>query len=95
METQHFLWHYDKGTGTVLSGHSVARKPGALSTAVILQGALTFQLTDGKVTGWNASGKGRMALAAGAAAALDGKSFVWTASPTGRRSYVIQLTYTA
>lgn len=93
VETQHNLWHYDKGTGSLLSGHAVARKPGALSAAVISQGSLAFRMADGKVTGWTASGKGRMTLATGAAASLAGKSFDWSANPTGPRSYVIQVTF--
>lgn len=93
VETQHILWHYDKASGQLLSGHAVARKPGALGASTITQGALSFQMADGKVTGWTASGKGRQTLAAGAASALAGKSFAWTASPTGPRSYVILVAY--
>lgn len=93
VETQHILWHYNKASGQVLSGHAVARKPGALGTSTITQGALSFQMVDGKVTGWTASGKGRQTLAAGTGSALGGKSFGWTASPTGPRSYVVQVTY--
>jgi len=93
VETQHNLWHYDRGAGTLLSGQAVARKPGALSASLITQGALTFQMSEGRMTGWSASGRGRLTLATGGAAALDGKSFAWTASPTGPRSYVVQVTF--
>ena len=93
VETQHNLWHYDKATGTLLSGHSVARKPGAISTAQILQGMLTFQMTDGRVTGWSSSGRARTTMAVGAAAPLAGRLLNWTATASGPRSYTVQLTY--
>jgi len=93
VETQHNLWHYDKGSGALLSGHAVTRKPGALSATVITQGGLALRMTDGKVSGWNASGTGRMTLATGAAASLAGRSFNWTANPTGPASYVVQVTF--
>jgi hypothetical protein len=93
VETQHNLWHYDKGAGTLLSGQAMARMPGGLGVTVISEGTLTFQTTDGKVTGWSAAGKGRVTLAAGTGAALAGKRIGWTASPTGPRSYVVTVTY--
>lgn len=91
IDTQSVLWHYDKGSGTLVSGHSVARLPDSIATAVITSGSLTFQMADSKVTGWTASGKGRYALGAGAAASLGGKTFAWTASPTGPQSYAVVL----
>lgn len=93
IETQQNLWRYERGTGTLLSGHAVTRKPGALGAAQVTQGSLVFQMTDGRVTGWTATGRGRVTLAVGAAASLAGRSLSWTAAPTGPRSYTIQVSY--
>lgn len=93
VETQHNIWRYDKGVGTLLSGQSVTRKPGALSAGQVLQGALTFQMADGRVSGWTASGRARITMAAGTAAPLANRSVSWTATPTGPRSYTVLLNY--
>lgn len=93
IETQQLLWRFEKGTGTLLSGHAVTRKPGAFGAAQVTQGTQVFQMADGRVTGWTATGRGRHTLAVGAAASLAGRSFIWTAAPTGPRSYTIQLNY--
>ena len=40
-------------------------------------------MTDGKVTGYTSSGKGRWAIASGSAASLAGRTFTWESKPTG------------
>lgn len=92
VESQSNLWHYDKGSGTLLAGHAVARRPGQIAAAMTTSGTLTFQMTEGRVTGWSATGKGRYLLGTAAAASLAGRSFSWTATPTGPRSYVVAVT---
>ena len=47
-------------------------------------------MTDGKVTGFIGTGQGIYKLATGAAASLAGKSFTYTAGPTGPGRYVIE-----
>jgi hypothetical protein len=91
VETQHKLWHFDKAGGSLVSLHAVARKPGSMAVYVNDAGTLDFRTTEGKVTGWTASGKGRYVLGTGAAAAFSGKSVSWTAVPTGPRTYIVSV----
>jgi hypothetical protein len=42
------------------------------------------------VTGWTASGRDNYLLATGSAAPLTGKSFTWTAKPTGAGQFVAE-----
>ena len=91
--TQNTLWEYDKGVGNMLSSHGVYRKPGAMATYVNSAGTINLVMADGKVTGWTAAGKGRYAMASGSAGSLNGKTYSWTARPTGPRSYVVEATF--
>ena len=90
--TQQVIWEYDKGVGTLVSSHSVSRKPGAMLISVSRSGKLTLQMTDGRVTGWTANGTLSYALATGSAAGLDKKNANWSARPTGNRTYVLEIT---
>ena len=65
--TQNTLWEFDKGAGTMISSHGFSRKPGAIAAYANSSGTLTFQMTDGKVTGWLAAGKGKYLIATGRA----------------------------
>lgn len=91
--TEQTFWEFDKGTGTMLSSQGIYRRPGAMATYTNTDGAMSFQSTDGRITGWTAGGKGRFAMASGSAASLSGKTYRWTARPTGPRSYVIEIVY--
>ena len=90
VQTQHTIWEFDKGAGNILSGDGVSRKPGAAVAYRITAGSLSLLMKDGKPAGWNASGKGVYTLATGAAAALAGKTFTWTAYATSHRTYVME-----
>jgi hypothetical protein len=89
--TQQVLWEYDKGVGTLLSSHSVARRPGSMAVTVGRSGKLNLQMTDGRVTGWTASGTLSYVSATGSAAGLEKKNANWTSRPTGNRTYVIEI----
>lgn len=93
VQTQQTIWEYDKGVGTMLSSHGVSRKPGAMAVFVNASGTQTLQMTDGRVTGWTATGKGKTPMASGAAASLAGKTYSWTARATGPRTYVVDVVY--
>jgi hypothetical protein len=56
-------------------------------------GTLSLEVTEGKVTGWTALGKGRIAGASGSAASLSGKTYSWTARPNANRAYVMEFTF--
>jgi hypothetical protein len=61
----------------------VFRKPGAIATYELTEGKLALIMTDGKVIGFTASGKGRYPTATGTAASLAGKSWTWKSWPAG------------
>jgi hypothetical protein len=77
------IWEWDKTTAKMVSVTGLARKPGATVAYELTDGTITLTMADGKVTGFTATGKGRYPLATGSAAALTGKSFTFTAKPTG------------
>jgi hypothetical protein len=77
------IWEWDGPNAVSVSGNGVTRKEGATVVYVSNSGKVALTMTDGKVTGWTASGQGRYAVAAGSAAPLAGKSYTWTAKSTG------------
>ena len=66
-----------------LSDYGVARKPGATFAFQHTDGTLEITMTDGKPSGWTASGHGIVTLATGSWASLNGKKFEWTGKGTG------------
>ena len=48
-------------------------------------------MTDGKVTGFPAPGRGSYLMAIGNAASLAGKSYTFTAKPTGPGQFTVEL----
>jgi hypothetical protein len=78
---------------TVLSGNGIARKAGSIAVLHVLEGGMTLQLTDGKVTGYESSGKGVARLATGDAAALNGRTYTYVVRPAGAAEFVIESTY--
>jgi hypothetical protein len=77
------IWEWDGTNAKMVSVTGLSRKPGASVAYELTDGTISLTMTDGKVTGWTATGKGRYPLATGSAAALTGKSFTFTAKPTG------------
>ena len=77
------IWEWDKTNANMLSVSGVVRKPGAIATYELTDGKLALTITDGKVTGFTASGKGRWPLATGSAASMAGKTFTYKAKSTG------------
>jgi hypothetical protein len=45
------IYELDKGTGVLLAGSGVVRKPGVTAVDVLTEGKLAVVVTDGKVTG--------------------------------------------
>lgn len=87
------IYEWDKGSGVLLSGSGVIRKPGATTAYRISEGRIALILTDGKVTASTASGKGVYTMATGSAASLAGKSFTYSTRTTapGQFSLVVKL----
>jgi len=83
-------WEWDKNNATLISGGGVARKPGATMVYKDMDGTLALTITEGKVTGFTASGHVSFPVATGGGAALAGKSATWTTTPTGPFEFVIE-----
>jgi hypothetical protein len=83
------VWEADGPKATRLSTQGVIRKPGAMVVWSGGTGTNTFTITDGKITGWAASGTGKAILATGAWAPLSGKTDKWTSKPTGAAQFAV------
>jgi len=76
------IWEWDGPNAVSLANDGVVRKPGATAVYKNTEAKIALTITDGKVTGWTASGKGHWAMATGSASSLAGKSCTYTAKPT-------------
>jgi hypothetical protein len=81
--TETGMWEWDGPKAKELSDYGVARKPGATFAFQHTDGTLEVTMTDGKPSGWTASGHGIVTLATGSWASLNGKKYEWTAKGTG------------
>jgi hypothetical protein len=77
------VMEWDGPHGRELSGFGVGRKPGATIEYQDLDGQVEVTMTDGKPTGWIATGHSVVSLATGPWAALKGRTISWTSKPTG------------
>jgi hypothetical protein len=73
------IWENDGPKAVRLSTSGVIRKPGSVAVYSGGTGEFSLIVTDGKVTGWTASGTGKFVLGTGDWAPLAGKSDTWTA----------------
>ena len=85
------IWEWNGPNAVLLSSNGVIRKPGATVVYQNTGGSLALTMTDGKVTGFTASGKGDEKLATGSLAALAGKPYTWTAKPAGPGQFTIEV----
>lgn len=86
-------YEWDGGKAVLLSGDGVGRKPGSITSFKVIEGTTALVMSDGKVAGFAASGKGVVNLASGSAAALKGKTYSYTARSIGPVQFVIETTY--
>jgi hypothetical protein len=86
------VMEWDGPRAKELSGFGVGRKPGATIAFHDLDGQVEVMMTDGKPTGWIATGHSIVSLATGPWAALKGRTISWTAKPAGPN--VSELDYT-
>jgi hypothetical protein len=84
------IWEWNGTNAVMLSGSGVIRKPGATAVYQNIEGKLALTITDGKVTGSTASGRGAILMATGSAASLAGKSYTWTAKSTSPVQFTIE-----
>jgi hypothetical protein len=83
VQTETNVWEWDGPKAKELSTYGVARKPGAIFAFQHADGTLEVTMTDGKPSGWTASGHGIVTLATGSWASLNGKKYEWTGKGTG------------
>jgi hypothetical protein len=84
-------WDVTKGSGNLVSGTGVIRKPGSL--VVYKDGDGTFNLTmndKGEPTGFTGNGTVTWVFAAGHAAPYKGKVFNWTVKSTGPGTFEVR-----
>jgi len=84
------LWEWDKGSAVLVSGDGVVRKPGSTVVYQDVDGKLALTMTEGKVTGFTASGHVKFPIATGDGASLAGKSWAWTTTSTGPDQFEIE-----
>jgi hypothetical protein len=85
------IWEWNGPKAVLLSSNGVIRKPGGTAVYQNSGGELALTMTDGKVTGFAASGKGDEKLATGSLAALAGKPYTWRAKPAGPGQFTIEV----
>jgi hypothetical protein len=84
------IWEWDGPNAVQRSNVGVVRSPRGTVVYVGAGGNLTLTMTDGKVTGFTASGKSTAVVATGSAASMTGKTDNWMAKPTGPGQYVVE-----
>jgi hypothetical protein len=86
------VWEWDGTKAKLLSGYGVARKPGSTDVFQAVDGNLELIMSEGKPTGWTASGTTVSVLTTGSAAPIKGRTVNWTAKPTGPHEFEITST---
>ena len=84
--TETSMLEWDGPKAKELSDFGVGRKPGATEAFQHTDGTLELTMTDGKPSGWTASGHGIVTLATGNLASLNGKKYEWTGKAQVRMS---------
>ena len=93
VENETNMWEWDGPKAKELSGSGVARKPGATQAFQHTDGTLELTMTDGKPSGWTASGHGVITLSTGSWAPLNGKTYEWSGKGTGPNVFEGDYTY--
>jgi hypothetical protein len=83
--TSFIMWEWDGPKAKELAGWAVGHKVGATQTCQDIpeKGTIELVMTDGKVTGWTASGQCVVTMGTGDFASMAGKTWYWNAKPTG------------
>jgi hypothetical protein len=79
------MWEWDGPKAKEMTGWAIGRKLGAIQVCNELPEKATLELvlTDGKVTGWKASGQCVVTLATGHFTSMLGKTWYWDVKSTG------------
>jgi hypothetical protein len=84
------IWEWNGPNAVLVSGNGIIRKGDATVVYVQTEGKVAVTYVEGKMTGFTASGKGRIAVATGGAASQAGKVTTWTVAPTGPRQMTVE-----
>jgi hypothetical protein len=87
------IYEWDRTNGVLLSGLGVTRKPGATTAYEHSGGKISLIIADGKVAGSTFSGRGRITMATGAAASLQGKTYSYSGKTTGPGQFNVDVKY--
>ena len=92
VETGRVVWEeaHDKTNAVLVEGGGVIRKVGFTTVYRLTEGKRALVISDGKVVGVTATGRGAYAAAVGSAASLAGKSFTFSAKTTGPGQWEIE-----
>jgi hypothetical protein len=93
VQTETGMFEWDGPKAKELSDYGVWRKPGATMAFQHTDGTLEVTMTDGKPSGWTASGHGIVTLATGSWASLNGKKYEWTGKGTGPNVFEADFTF--
>ena len=85
------MTHFEGPKGTALSASGVTRKPGAQAVWVNSEGRTELKMSEGRVTGFEGTGRGRYVLGSGAFSALNGKGYSYKAYSTGPGRFAIDV----
>ena len=91
--TETSMLEWDGPKAKELSDYGVGRKPGDTWAFQHTDGTLELTMTDGKPSGWTASGHGIVTLATGNLASLNGKKYEWTGKGTGPNVFEADFTF--
>jgi hypothetical protein len=83
------IWEWDGPKAKLISTGGIGRKPGATTAFHSVDGSVELILSDGKVTGADASGHSLIDVATGSAAPAQGKTITWTSKATGPDTFEI------
>lgn len=86
------IFEWNGTNGIFVAGTGVIRKPGSTVSFNVLDGKISPIVTDGKVTGFAGSGRGKYQIAVGPSSPLAGKTYNYTFKFTGPGQFVIEST---
>lgn len=86
------VYEWEAGSGVLLTGHGVARRPGAVYVSENTSGRVRLRVIDGKAGGLEGAGTGVYRLAAGAASALSGRRYAYVVRSTAPGRFVVETT---
>ena len=90
--TGHQVYEYFGPKGVGKAGFGVVRHPEGSAVWVNEIMQIELKMQEGKVTGFHSTGKGRYAMATGAAKDLEGKTYSYVGRPTGPGQFIIEVT---